>query len=117
MWAFLQQCGMDSFERLQTAKRRANVHADTLCSALCDAQPGVLDSFLTRCQGEMDEAVRAAQVTFIEIEFGPKVTHFPSNVCRKISGVKTGNVPYARHAMTEFVPYGIKADTQGGDCP
>src|SRR5215831_14136454 len=108
---------MDGFERLQTTKRRTNVHADALCRALYDAQPGVLDSFLTRCQGKMDKAVRAAQVTFVEIEFGRKVTHFSSNLCWIIGSVKTGNFPYTRHPMTELVPDGINTDTQGGDRP
>ena len=108
---------MDGFERLQTAERRANVHADTVSSALRDGQPRVVDGFLTRCQGKMDKAVRAAQVTFIEIELGPKVTHFPSNLCRIIGWVKAGNSPYARHPMTELVPDGINADAQGSDRP
>src|SRR6266516_3575208 len=106
---------MHGFCRLQAAKCRANVDADTVSRALRDGQPRVLDGFLTRCQGKMDKAVCAAQVTFSEIEFGRKVTHFPSNLCRIIGWVKAGNSPYARHPMTELVPDGINADTQGSD--
>src|SRR5262245_26543129 len=108
---------MDGFQRFQTAKSRANVHADAVCSALCDGQPCVLDSFLSCCQGIMDKTVHAAQLTFVDVVLGSKVTHFPSDLGWILTCVKASNLADTRYSLTELLPDGINGEAQGGNRP
>src|SRR5712691_1136680 len=108
---------MHGFQGFEPTKSRANVHADAVRHALGDAQPRVLDSFMTRCQGIVDEAIHAAQVAFVDIVLRSKIMHFPSNLGRILVRVKAGNRADARHPLTELLPDGINAEAQGGNRP
>ena len=108
---------MDGFQRFQTAKGRANVYADAVRSALCDGQPRVLDGFLSRGQGIMDKTVHAAQVAFVDVMLGSKITHFPSDLRRILARVKAGNRADARYPLTELLPDSINGEAQGGNRP
>src|SRR5712691_11960103 len=114
---FLQECRMDGFQRFQTAKGRANVYADAVRSALRDDQPRVLDGFLSRSQGIMDKTVHAAQVAFVDVVLGSKVTHCRSDLRWILARVKAGNLADTRHPLTELLPDGINGEAQGGNRP
>src|SRR5438132_5839708 len=108
---------MHGFQGFQPTKSRANVDADAVRYALRDGQTRILQGFLTRCHGKVDEAIHAAQVTFVDIVLRSKILRFPGDLGRILVRVKAGNRADARHPRTELFPDGINGDAQGGNRP